>query len=54
MKIRTYLLALTLVILAGSSFATDHYVSTQAEFNAVTNAVLQPGDAILLERGQQL
>lgn len=33
-------------------FATDYTVSTQAEFDAVKNAVLQPGDAILLERGQ--
>ncbi|VGO11755.1 hypothetical protein PDESU_00301 [Pontiella desulfatans] len=36
-----------------SCFATDYYVSTQTEFDAVANAVLQPGDAILLERGQQ-
>jgi hypothetical protein len=36
-----------------SCFATDYCVSTQAEFDAVKNVVLQPGDAILLERGQQ-
>ncbi|MDF7798617.1 hypothetical protein P4C99_04035 [Pontiellaceae bacterium B1224] len=53
MKIKTFTLSLSLVMLAGSSFATDYLISTQAEFDAVTNAVLQPGDAILLERGQQ-
>jgi hypothetical protein len=35
-----------------SCFATDYYVSTQTEFDAVKNSVLHPGDAILLERGQ--
>ncbi|MEP4078396.1 discoidin domain-containing protein [Haloferula sp.] len=34
-------------------FSADYAVSTQAEFDAVKNAALQPGDAILLERGQQ-
>ena len=36
-----------------SCFAADYYVSTQAELDTVKNAVLLPGDAILLERGQQ-
>ncbi len=34
-------------------FAADYYVGSQAAFDAVTNAVLQPGDAILLARGQE-
>lgn len=34
-------------------FSTDYLVSTQAEFDTVKNSALQPGDAILLQRGQQ-
>ena len=42
-----------LLMLTASCFATDYQVSTQAEFDAVKSMVLQPGDAILFERGQQ-
>lgn len=43
-----------LALLSGSCLATEYFVSTQAEFDAVKHAVLQqPGDAILLERGAQ-
>ncbi|MDF7809159.1 right-handed parallel beta-helix repeat-containing protein [Pontiellaceae bacterium B12219] len=52
-KNKVHLFIHALFLLAGSCLATEYFVSTQAEFNAVTNAVLQSGDAILLERGQQ-
>jgi hypothetical protein len=42
-----------ILMLTASCFATDYQVSTQVEFDAVRSMVLQPGDAILLERGQQ-
>jgi hypothetical protein len=46
-------LILMLLMLTVSCFATDYQVSTQAEFDAVKKRILQPGDAILLERGKQ-
>ncbi|MDF7808676.1 discoidin domain-containing protein [Pontiellaceae bacterium B12219] len=46
-------LALLLALVPAVCFSTEYTVSTQSEFDAVKNAVLQPGDAILLERGQQ-
>ncbi|MDF7822655.1 right-handed parallel beta-helix repeat-containing protein [Pontiellaceae bacterium B12227] len=53
MNIRKQHSVLLLLMLTASCFATDYLVSIQSEFDAVTNAVLQPGDAILLERGKQ-
>ena len=44
---------LMVLMLGVSCFATDYQVSTQAEFDAVKKRILQPGDAILLERGKQ-
>lgn len=44
---------LMVLMLGMSCFATDYQVRTQAEFDAVKKRILQPGDAILLERGKQ-
>ncbi|MEI6890698.1 MAG: carbohydrate-binding protein [Pontiella sp.] len=50
---RRFQLVMMTAGLSLSCFATDYYVSTQSEFDAIARAALQPGDAILLERGKQ-
>lgn len=44
---------LALVSLAPATIGTNYYINTQDAFEAVTNVVFQPGDKILLERGQE-
>ena len=37
----------------GSTHGTDYYISTQADFDTYKDAIYQPGDRILLERGKK-